>query len=633
MTDYNNVYSRSLSEAVFESGDFGTRKALPGILTKVGDLSETSRGERLSTPVEKGIVLSEDKMISLENKIAKKIEFYSAYPDLFIDEVLCPTENSFNILFTQRIFMRAIMRFRRVHITAARGFSKTFTSILCFILKCIFQPGSVIAITAPTKKQANEIAQQKINEILTLFPLLKNEIERNQRGNYYTKGDNNLVVVFKNGSHLEITAALESTRGRRFHALLLDETRDQNGDNVNTILLPTLIISRRTRGKSIVNEKEPHYAQVYATSASAKSSFNYQKVMEIFINSVVSPNTDIVFGIDYRVPVIENLIDSKYIESMKLSSTFKEADFAREFLSRYTSDNEDSWFNFDQLNRHKKLVKCEWSEKNVGDNNQFYLMAVDVGRLHDQSVVTVFKVRNNRGKLFTNVVNIFVIGRTAEKSQFTEQVKDIKRLIADFNPKEVVIDTNGLGIGLADLMIQEQVDNDGTILPAYSFMNDKRYEGVQPIGARKILYSLKANSQLNSQMFSNCYSRIQSGLVNFLIDEREARSRLLSTKAGQKMTMLERTKALMPYEMTEKLFDEMGNLRLKTQSGTNTIVLEKINSRFPKDKFSSLIMGLWRIKEIEEEQLKLNRRYGSGKSRRLMFYSPAKEGGFNGKIR
>lgn len=621
-----NSYSQ-IDNSVFE----GTRRTLPGIITKIGDLSESSKGERFNTPVEKGIVISEDKMISLEDKIKKKIEFYTAYPDLFLDEVLNPTESGFSLLFAQRLFMRAIMRFRRVHITAARGFSKTFTSILCLILKCIFQPGSVIAITAPTKKQATEIGQQKANEIFTRFPILGNEVRKNQNGNYYTGGRDNMTIVFKSGSRLEITAALESTRGRRFNGLLVDETRDQDGDAVNTILLPTLIISRRTVGKGLLNPKEPHSAQIYTTSASAKSSFNYQKLAEIFINSIVSPKTDIVLGIDYRVPVIEGLIDNNYIESMKLSPTFKEADFAREFLSRYTSDNEESWFNFDQLNRHRKMVKAEWTAKNVLKENEFYLMAVDVGRLHDQSVVTVFKVQDRKGKFFTKVVNIHVIGTTSEKRQFTEQVRDIKKIIANFAPREVVVDTNGLGIGLADLLIQEQIDNDGAILPAYSFNNDKSYQDIQSPSAPKILYSLKANQQLNSQMYSNCYSRIQSGLVDFLIEEREARSRLLGTKVGQKMSLFERTRLLLPYEMTGKLFAEMGNLRLKTRSGTNIVVLEKINSKFPKDKFSSLIMGLWRIKEIEEQQLKKRKRYGTGLQRNLMFYNEGRRGGFSGK--
>lgn len=69
-----------------------------------------------------------------------------------------------------------MMRFSSVHITAARGFSKTFISVLALIMKCVFQPGSQIAITAPSKTQAADIGRQKMKEILERFPLLKREL-------------------------------------------------------------------------------------------------------------------------------------------------------------------------------------------------------------------------------------------------------------------------------------------------------------------------------------------------------------------------------------------------------------------------------------------------------------------------
>lgn len=120
-------------------------------------------------------------------------------------------------------------------------------------------------------------------------------------------------------------------------------------------------------------------------------------------------------------------------------------------------------------------------------------------------------------------------------------------------------------------------------------------------------------------MFGNCYSRIDAGLVDFLIKEQDARSKLLSTKKGQKMSVEQKTKFLMPYEMTSKLFDEMGNLRLRRSGAGLDIVLEPINSRFPDDRFSSLCIGLRRIKEMEEEANK--KRKKGGQNRRLIFYT------------
>ena len=85
------------------------------------------------------------------------------------------------------------------------------------------------------------------------------------------------------------------------------------------------------------------------------------------------------------------------------------------------------------------------------------------------------------------------------------------------------------------------------------------------------------------------------------------------------MKIEERIKRLMPHELTTKLFEEMSNLRLK-KSGLD-IVLEQINPRFPKDKYSAFAYGLWRIKELEEENYKKVVRRGNGQKRQLIFFT------------
>ena len=108
-------------------------------------------------------------------------------------------------------------------------------------------------------------------------------------------------------------------------------------------------------------------------------------------------------------------------------------------------------------------------------------------------------------------------------------------------------------------------------------------------------------------------------MVRFLISEQDARAALLATKVGQKMTTEDRIKRLMPHELTTKLFEEMANLRLR-KSGLD-IVLEQINARFPKDKYSAFAYGLWRIKELEEENYKKVNRFANRGDRKLIFFT------------
>ena len=159
----------------------------------------------------------------------------------------------------------------------------------------------------------------------------------------------------------------------------------------------------------------------------------------------------------------------------------------------------------------------------------------------------------------------------------------------------------------------------GNTLPAYGFFNNEDYKKIQPRDAAEILYSMKANGPLNSKIHGNAYTRLNSGMVRFLITEQDARAALLATKVGSKMKVEERIKRLMPHELTTKLFEEMANLRLK-RTGLD-IVLEQINSRFPKDKYSAFAYGQWRIKELEEAYFLKKKRMNNRGGRSLVFFT------------
>ena len=355
------------------------------------------------------------------------------------------------------------------------------------------------------------------------------------------------------------------------------------------------------------------------TSAGIKTSFAYDLLIDTFINSIIHPDTTFVFGCDYRVPVLAGLLPIDYINKLKTSSSFSEDSFAREYASIWSGSSEEAWFNFDKMGKYRKIKNPETHAILRVNSEQFYLLSVDVGRLNDQTVCCVFRVNvSGDGKYFATLVNLYVLGRTVETKPFYRQAMDIKKIIQKFNPREVIIDTNGLGLGIADEMIREQTDEFGNVFCAYGFKNDDDYAKIQPKDAVRILYGIKANGPLNSKIHGNAYTRINSGMVRFLIKEQEAKNALLSTKLGQKMTVMKRIQRLMPHEMTTKLFEEMANLRLKKTGNNMDIVLEQINPRYPKDKYSAFAYGLWRIKELEEEQVKRKRRR-SGSKRQLVF--------------
>ena len=582
------------------------------------------RAEREGIELDKGAVLTNEYLARHQQELEKWIGLFTAYPDYYLD-IIKPADSEFSLFFYQRFTLRILMRFKDVFITAPRAFSKSFITILAFFLQCVFIPGRKVFICANTKQQAAQITKEKIYEIYDHWPLLKKEVNgwelKEYPGNF---GKDYVTISFKNGSVLDVVLAGDAQRGGRRHGGMIDEIRDGDEEAINSVVIPLVNVSRRLPNNT-VNDKEPNQQIIATTSAGSKTSFSYERLIDTFENSIIDPDHAFMFGCDWRLPAMHGLIDKQYINKLKMSPSYNAESFATEYLSLWQGSSEEAWFSYDKLTRYRKLKNPETHAINRSGSEQFYLISVDVGRISDQTAVSVFRVNVSKGKYYATLVNLIVLGRTPKTKPFSVQAVDLKKIIADFNPREVVIDTNGLGVGLADEMIKPHYDEMGNFLPAYGFINDDNYKVIQPKDAPKILYGIKANQQLNSKIHGNCYSRLTSGMVRFLIKEQEAKSALLATKVGQKMTTEQRVMRLMPHEMTTKLFEEMANLRLKRTGSTLDIVLERINTRFPKDKYSSFSYGLWRIKELEEESYsRSHRRRAAG--RKLVFYT----GGING---
>ena len=202
------------------------------------DDSIIKRIERDGTEIEKGVILTEDYLIKNEKFFAEILNIFAAYPDIYLD-MIKPADSNFNLFFYQRIVLRAIMRYKKIFVTAPRAFSKSFITILGLILQCIFMPGTKRFICAPNKNQSAQIAKEKIVEIYDKFPLLRKEIVggtvSDTPGNF---GKDYVTLKFRNGSQFDVVGALDSQRGGRRHGGLVDEVRDHEEEPINEIVLP-----------------------------------------------------------------------------------------------------------------------------------------------------------------------------------------------------------------------------------------------------------------------------------------------------------------------------------------------------------------------------------------------------------
>ena len=466
------------------------------------------------------------------------------------------------------------------------------------------------------KKASLDITKAKLEEIWKWYPLLKNELRNVHMSSDYVE------LEFKNGSLFTILSLNASSRGGRMHGGVMEECALIDGDMLSSVILPMMNVTRRLPNGRI-DPDEPHQQQNYITSAGSKTTYAYERLIELLVMEILDPNDVFVWGASYELPVYYGLLDKKFLTEQKLSSTFSDEDFARESCSIWTGGSKDSWFNPNKLIRSRSLLNCEreYNIRNV-DAGQFYVMSIDVARYGaNDSSVFVIKVRPRDNGWKKDVVYT----ENLTKMNLLHQAARIKELNKLYRPKEIVIDGNGVGAGLIDAMVVASFSPKGEFFePIYVHNDPDNYPVPRGQEHNALIYNIKANSTLNSEIYSNLYVQINSGNVGLLANERVIKEKLLATKKGQRMNYLAREKFLLPYIMTSRLIDEMNNLRLKIAGAAGMIAVEQISRRINKDRVSALSYGLYRIKYYEDKEVR-RKRTGITDASKLAFFSSSKK--------
>ena len=311
----------------------------------------------LSSSRNKKIGLSEERIRAAMPEIRKSIAFYREYPDLFVDFIKGPDSN-FKFYFYQRIFLRVVMRHRKVYATFPRAYSKSFLSMMVLMLRCILYPGCELFITTGGKEQAASITVAKIDEICRLIPALSNEI--NWERGASKKSKDSVEYIFKCGSKINILAAKESSRGQRRTGGLMEECVLIDQDALNEIVIPTTNVDRLLSDGSRHPEETVNKSQIYITPAGYKNTFAYQKLIELLVESILEPDKTMIMGGTWETPVTEGLLQEDFVEELKMSGTFNDASFEREYCSIWSGDAENAYFSSDVFDKHRQLLQPEY---------------------------------------------------------------------------------------------------------------------------------------------------------------------------------------------------------------------------------------------------------------------------------
>ena len=557
----------------------------------------------------KKIGISEDRLRAIIPEARQYIAFWREYPDMFIDFMAGPDggPQHFKLYFYQRIFLRAAMRHKYIYAVFPRAYSKSFLSMMVLMCRAILYPRCKLFITSGGKEQAAGIVKEKVQEICTLIPAFQKEID--WRRGQTLEGKDYVKYVFKNGSYFDNIAARESSRGKRRHGGLIEECVGVDGDILSQVIIPTMNISRMCMDGTTQPDETLNKSQIYITTAGYKNTFPYDKLIQLLVWEIVKPQQSIIMGGTYRIPVLMKLLDANFIKDLKMDGTFNESSFDREYESKWSGTVEDAFFNAEIFDRNRILNQPEYEASGRNSKLASYVLAVDVGRKGCDSVICVFKVTpQSQGGSIKSLVNLY----TLSDEHFEDKTIKLKKLYYKYNADRIVIDGNGLGIGLIDYMVKTQIDPEtNEIFPDFGVVNDddlfyKKYKTSNTV--LDAMYIIKANAPLNTEAHAIAKSQLASGKVKFLIDERVAKNKLLAKKKGQTMTPEQRAEELKPFTLTSILKEEMMNLREETE-GVN-IILKQANKSIRKDKFSAFEYGLYYLK-LEEDKKKKRKKFNA----------------------
>ena len=566
----------------------------------------------------KKVGISEERIKDQIPQIRDYVAFWREYPDIFVEFLCGSNPENFHLYLYQRIFLRAVMRHRYAYATFPRGYSKSFLSVLALMIRCVLYPGSHFFVTTGGKEQAAGITREKVEELCNWIPGLKNEIDWTRGATKSSK--NEVTYKFKNGSVFDIMAAQQSSRGKRATGGLMEECILIDKTLLNEVIIPTMVVDRRLSDGTRHEEEVANKSQIYVTTAGWKNDFAYEKLIQLLIQQIIEPEEAMVLGGTWRIPVLEGLQPRNFITSLKLDGTYNDSSFSREYESEWSGDAENAFFSAERFDKYRVLLQPEYEFSGRSSKSAYYVLGIDVGRLKCTTEVCVFKVTPQpQGASLKALVNLY----SYEAEDFEMQAINVKRLFYKYKARMAVIDANGLGIGFVDFMTKAQVDPEtGEELPPFGVAGGTSedvvdsYKAIKGPGVEEnAMYLIKANAPINTEAHTYVQTQMSSGKIKLLIDENQAKVKLLGTKVGQSMDSTKRGEYLLPFTLTTILREQMLNL-VEENEGVN-IILKQSNRGIPKDKFSAFEYGLYYIKQEEDKSKRKKKRNISN----MMFFT------------
>lgn len=504
--------------------------------------------------------------------------------DLFLD-LITPEEGGIRLDLDQRVFIRAMGRFISVYGTFPRGYGKTMVEILCMYITAVLYPDMNLSMSAQTREASAKFFHEKHREILKFYPLLANEIAKKP-----IMSKDTIEITFTSGSIITNLANTQSSKGLRRHRLNMEESALIDNETFQDALEPIPNIPRRTIGKaSAINPEELNGQMHFLTTAYFKNT-EYERSLKM-LDEMAELKGKIVLGSDWQLACEYGRGETRsqiLAKKERLSPIF----FATNYESRWVGATDNCLVNIDTLMELRVLPRAEIK----GDGKSEYYIGVDVARStkssNNQTSIVIGKVKRDKNEKVKSVQLVNLVN-LPNGMNFTGQAIIVKRLKNIFKANKVIIDGNGLGVGLVDELLKLHIDPiTGDEMLAFDTINTDHESDESDTD--KCLYVINAQG-INTDIIVNFINMIESKKLKLLdtIDQNSISGEDNDFMKNGKLASIQ----------TDFLIEEISNLQLKTLNG-GKLTVERNSKALDKDRYSATAYMLYYIMTFENKTQK-----------------------------
>lgn len=548
----------------------------------------------------------ESKSERLMNGINVWASFYRFRMDIFVKDYL-----GIQLKLFQVFLIYAMQNNHFFMYLASRGQGKSFLSAIYAVSRCILYPKTIVVVASGNRGQAISVLK-KIEELMPNSPNLRREIID------IKTGSNNAECTFHNGSVIRVVTSNDNARSARAHVILIDEFRMVDFSVISTVLRKFL-----TSPRNCGYHSNPEYAhiqernkEIYLSSCYYRSHWSWQRAITYF-KAMTEGKKYFICSLPYQLAIKENLLMRDQVIDEMSESDFDPVAWDMEMQALWFGENERSYFSFDDLNTNRKQVKAFYPSEisnHVNDKKieikktqgEIRLVSADIATMkgNENDATSIFCVRMipiNGG--YERQV---VYSETFQGGIVQDQTMRINRLKKEFDADFIVLDTQNVGVAFIDLLGQGQVDPEtGEEYPPIKCINDERLaQRCVYQNAEKVIYSIRATAQLNSDIAKNMKSLLRSKKVKLLTHENDANEVLETIKGYKNLPEDVKVSFRMPYIQTTLLVNETINLEAEIND-VGVVKLKEVGSA-RKDRYSSLSYLLYISSEIEAERNRKN---------------------------